>query len=256
LLWRQEETTDADIESAMALAEQLFMRLAAELGAHRVPRRKLLVLFEGAGLTPTGPRYPYVDAMGRIHLFAFSPLGRGYLGQLGHEMVHAFRLEWRRNRRQRPGSAFDFIEEGFAELMATRVESDTRRFPYYGFPIPVVVGQWLVNQEAPPLRLLVERHGWLNLRCLLQAYSLRGSFFRYLSDTFGQEAVLRLAYSEDEMTLALFAQVFGRAFENLEQDWRAQAVRAFLATAEATQLARDYRDIVKRIYMCQAGQDY
>jgi hypothetical protein len=112
------------------------------------------------------------------------------------------------------------------------------------------------SQEAPPLRTLMERHGWLNLHCFLQEYALRGSFFRYLSNTFSQEAVLRLACSDDEMTPALFAQVFGHTFEALEQDWRAQAVRAFEARADGAHLARAYRNTLKDFYICQAGKDY
>jgi hypothetical protein len=51
-----------------------------------------------------------------------------------------------------------------------------------------------------PLRVLLERHGDLNHRCLSQTYPLRGFFFHYLHDTYGKEAVFRLAYAEDEMT--------------------------------------------------------
>lgn len=35
------------------------------------------------------------DRSGRIHLFRFARLGGGYLGELGHETVYAFRMEWR-----------------------------------------------------------------------------------------------------------------------------------------------------------------
>ena len=253
-LWHQADPPDEDMDAVVARAERLFARLAAELGPERLPSAKLLVLFDGPWQLPTGPRYPFVDPWGRIHLVRFP--GRGYLGQLGHEMVHAFRLGWWDTRQRRRGVAWGFVEEGFAELLAMRIEPDAARFPTYGFPLEVVVGQWLVTQEAPPLQTLLERHGWLNLHCLLQAYALRGSFFRYLSETFGQEAVLRLAYSDDEMTPALFAQVFGRTFDALEQEWRAWAVRAFEATADAAQLARAYRDTVKNFYRCQAGKDY
>jgi hypothetical protein len=258
-VWRQAETPPEDIEAAVTLAEDLFARLSDVLGPERVPSKQLIVTFKGDWRSPTGqPRYPSVDAMGRIHLFRFPGVGGGYLGKLGHEMVHAFRMEWRWNRRRPPGQAFGFVEEGFAEWLATHVEPHSLAFPSYGFPIQVVAGQWLMNQEAPPLRTLVERHGWLNLHCLPQSYALRGSFFQYLHATFGKEALLQLAYSDEALTMALFTKVFGRDFEVLEQDWREQTLTAFAATAEGAQLARDYRakTPVQFMYICQAGQDY
>jgi len=258
-VWRQAETTPEEIDAAVALAEQLFARVSVALGPEHVPPKKLIVTFEGNWRSPTGrTRYPYVDAWGRMHLFRFSGLGGGYLGKLGHEMVHAFRKEWRWNRRRPPGQAFGFVEEGFAEWMATHVEPQSLAFPYYGFPIHVVAGQWLINNEAPPLRTLMERHGELNLHCLPQSYSLRGSFFHYLHDTFGKDALLQLAYSEEELTTALFHTVFGREFDALEQAWREQTVTAFSATAQVSQLARDYREQtpIKHMYICQAGKDY
>ncbi len=91
----------------------------------------------------------------------------------------------------------------------------------------------------------MERHGRLNLHCLPQSYSLRGSFFHYLHDTFGKDALLQLAYSEEELTTALFHTVFGREFDALEQAWREQTVTAFSATAQVSQLARDYREQIK-----------
>jgi hypothetical protein len=258
-VWRQAETTPEEIDAAVTLAEQLFARVSVALGPEHVPSKKLIVTFEGNWRSLTEPpRYPYVDALGRIHLFRFPGLGGGYLGKLGHEMVHAFRMEWRWNRRRPPGQAFGFVEEGFAEWMATHVESHSLAFPYYGFPIHVVAGQWLLNHEAPPLRTLLERHGWLNRLCLPQSYSLRGSFLHYLHATFGKDALLQLAYSEEELTTALFTTVFGREFDALEQDWREQTITTFAATAQGAQLARDYcaKTPVQHLYICQAGQDY
>ncbi|HEX2184168.1 MAG TPA: hypothetical protein VHN78_01515, partial [Chloroflexota bacterium] len=254
LLWRQGETTREEIDAAAAQAEALFARLSAELGPVRTPEARLILLFEGDGLSPTGQlQLTHNDNIGRIHLFRYPGPGRGYVSKLGHELVHAFRLDWQRRHRRDPG--YGFVEEGFAELMAIRLEPDTLPFPYYGVPRPVVVGQWLLANEAPPLLTLLERHGWLNRHCLLQAYALRGSFFLYLSETFGQDTVLRLAYTEERVTPALFGQIFGRDFETLAAAWRAQALRQFWAVPEAPQLAHDYRTKTPaaRSYVCQAG---
>jgi hypothetical protein len=257
LLWRQGETTREEIDAAAAQAEALFARLSAALGPARTPAARLILLFEGDGLSPTGTlRLTHYDNSGRIHPLRYPGPGRGYVSKLGHELVHAFRLDWQRRHRRDPG--YGFVEEGFAELMAIRLEPDTLPFPYYGVPRPVVVGQWLLANEAPPLQTLLERHGWLNRHCLLQAYALRGSFFLYLRETFGQEAVLRLAYTEEPVTPALFGQIFGRDFETLATEWRAQALQQFWAVPEAPQLAHDYRTKTPaaRSYVCQAGKDY
>jgi len=178
---------------------------------------------------------------------------RGYLSRLEHDLVHAFRLDWQRRRRRDPG--YGFVEEGFAELMAIRLEPETLPFPYYGVPMPVV-GQWLIMNEAPPLDSLLQCHAWLNLHGLLQSYALRGSFFLYLSETFGQAAVLRLAYSEEQLTPALFAHVFGRDFDALAADWRAQAIQQFWAVDKAQELAQTYGQKTRNIYVCQPGTDY
>jgi hypothetical protein len=257
LLWRPGETTRDEIDAAEARAEHLFARLSAELGLARTPEARLILLFEGDGLSPTGQYRPtHNDNTGRIHLFRYPGPGRGYVSKLGHELVHAFRLDWQRRHRRDPG--YGFVEEGFAEFMAIRMEPDALPFPYYGVPIPVVVGQWLLANEAPPLQTLLQRHGWLNLHCLIQAYALRGSFFLYLNETFGQEAVLRLAYTEERVTPALFATVFGRDFDMLATEWRAQALQQFWAMPEAPTLAQTYREQTpaKHLYVCQAGKDY
>jgi hypothetical protein len=257
LLWRPGETTHDEIDAAAAHAESLFARLAAELGSARTPQARLILLFEGDGLSPAGQlQLTHNDNAGRVHLFSYPGLGRGYVSKLGHELVHAFRLDWQRRHRRDPG--YGFVEEGFAELMAIRMEPDALPFPYYGVPRPVVVGQWLLTNEAPPLGTLLARHAWLNLHCLIQAYALRGSFFLYLSETFGHEAVLQLAYTEERVTPALFAAIFGRDFEALAAEWRAHALRQFWTVPEAPRLAQTYREQTpaKHIYVCQAGKDY
>jgi hypothetical protein len=136
LLWRQGETTRDEIDAAAAHAEHLFARLAAELGPARTPRVRLLLLFEGDGRSPTGQlQLTHNDIAGRIHLFRYPGPHRGYGSKLGHELVHAFRLDWQRRHRRDP--AYGFVEEGFAELMALRLEPDALPFPYYGVPLPV-----------------------------------------------------------------------------------------------------------------------
>jgi hypothetical protein len=68
--------------------------------------------------------------------------------------------------------------------------------------------------------------------------------------------VLRLAYTDEKVTPALFAQILGRDFDTLATEWREHAVRQFWVVADAPQLARDYRQKARDIYMCQPGTDY
>jgi hypothetical protein len=51
---------------------------------------------------------------------------------IGHEPVHAFRLDWQRHHRRDPG--YGFVEAGFAVLMATRLEPDSLAFPIMAYP--------------------------------------------------------------------------------------------------------------------------
>jgi hypothetical protein len=54
---------------------RLFGRLAAEPGSEHVRAAKLMVRLAGRWQSPTGARYPVVDAWGRMHLGRLSGLG-------------------------------------------------------------------------------------------------------------------------------------------------------------------------------------
>ena len=53
-------------------------------------------------------------------------------------------------------------------------------------------------------------------------------------------------------------ELIARQMDCVDQAWRAQTVTAFSATAQVSQLARDYREQtpIKHMYICQAGKDY
>jgi hypothetical protein len=83
----------------------------------------------------------YVDRSGRIHLFRFARLGGSYLGELGHETVYACRMEWRSRRQRARGYGYRFVDESFAEYIATRAGLYSTAFLYYGSPVHLVAGQ-------------------------------------------------------------------------------------------------------------------
>src|SRR2546430_11253571 len=69
LLWHPGETARDEIDTGEARAEDLFARLATALGPARTPEARLIILFEGDGLSPTGQYQPtHNDTSVRVHL--------------------------------------------------------------------------------------------------------------------------------------------------------------------------------------------
>lgn len=196
---------------------------------------RIVVLMNGPSEKPDGSRgIPHVDREGRVHLYRFGPTHHDYLSAFAHELVHALRIgrmphhDW-------------FFEEGFAEFVALRVNDERRGFPWYGFPVDVVAGQWVVDDADLPLALVRERHAAINLPCKLQVYALRGSFFHDLGHRFGDAAILALAGRERAGALEDYASMLGVDFDNLVASWREGLRGRYLAIEDAADQARRYR---------------
>jgi hypothetical protein len=116
------------------------------------------------------------------------------------------------------------------------------RPPTYGYPLDVVAGQWIAGGKAIGIDVLMKHHEQLNLRCLIQTYPLRSSFFAYLDDRYGLARVARLAYLEAAVTPAVYAQVFGVPLDRLTSDWTAWASSRFAKIADGQEQARRYRE--------------
>ena len=77
-----------------------------------------------------------------------------------------------------------------------RIDDDLRGFPWYGFAVDLVVGQWLAADEGIPLATLRDKHEQINMPCKAQSYSLRSAFFDHLGKTYGDDKILAMARQE------------------------------------------------------------
>jgi hypothetical protein len=175
-----------------------------------------------------------VDSFGRVHLYRFGPTWHDYTGAYAHELVHAMRF-WRMPH-------YDwFFEEGLAEFIALRIDDDLRGFPWYGYPVDLVAGQWFMRNEAVLMKVIREEHKRVNLPCKAQTYSLRSAFFDYLGREYGDHAVLDMARQDRAGMLEDYQKYLGRDFQSLSIEWRAAVLHSYEAIAHADSLATAYR---------------
>ena len=141
--------------------------------------------------------------------------------------------------------------------MARRVDLSPDGFPWYGFSVDIVAGQWIANEEDIPLAVLRENHKDLNMPCKAQSYSLRSSFFKYLGDTYGDAAVLDLANQDKAGALADYPRFFEREFDDLVTEWREALMQAFADTEDAEDLAQRYRKSpIQYMGVCRRGKEF
>jgi hypothetical protein len=254
--WNPSSTSAGEVDNVMQRAELAFAKVSALLGADRTPRERLIILMAGDALAEgysRPARVPHVTEAGQIVLYRYPGQGGGYESSLAHEMVHAFRTPDPRRRETFKGGDGDdgdaFFEEGFAELIATRSGIPKQGFPTYGYPLDVVVGQWIARGQAIGIDVLMKHHEELNLRCLLQTYSIRSSFFAYLDEKYGLPRVMRLAYLEAEITPRAYEQIFGAPLDQLTSAWSAWASTRFAAIADGPEQGRRYREQTPARYM-------
>lgn len=147
------------------------------------------------------------------------------------------------------------MREGFAEFVALRVNEETRGFPWYGFPVDLVAGQWVAAGADLPLPMLRERHGELNLPCKLQVYALRGSFFDDLGRRFGAATVLAMAARERAGALEDYREILGADLETLAAAWRERLLERYAAIADAAAQAARYRSASPAQYQVVCNPD-
>ena len=253
--WDPQVVNDSVAETARQRAEAAFDMLSRYLGDENTPRQaKIAILLEGDSPSPDGRyRYPHVDSVGRIHLFRFGGITESYFGPIPHELVHVFRRMIRGNPTWNP-----FLEEALASYVADQVVPASKSFPLYGFPLELVAAQWLHHEEFIPLSTLMTRHRQLNLPCKLQTYTLRASFFTYLHDEYGKEAVLRLAYHSEAHSEDLYRRIFREDLKQLEKSWMKSLRRSFETIDQASAKAKSYRTEtpVKYMKICKPGVDF
>ena len=235
VFWRLEEAGPDEIRSLLAVAESVFERISAIVGADRTPTRPILLVLAGHGRAADGTwRFPNVDERGRVILLRYADGVMSYAQEIAHELVHAF-------RRHSGYWLSGFLEEGFAEAIAMDVDPDEVGFPRYGYPLTVAAGHLLARDEYLPLSVVRARHDDVGRRCQLQAYLERASFFDYLKQLGGRDALLRLVYREDIPTDADYSELFGAPFPDLVTRWETALLADYQQTPDADETADRFR---------------
>lgn len=231
--WQGDAISPEGLELLQRAGEEYFAATCKMLG--EAPASRITVLLEGPAQRSDGSRgVPHVDALGRVHLFQFGPTHHDYLGAFAHELVHAIRIgrlphhDW-------------FFEEGLAEFIALRLKSELRGFPWYGYPVTIVAGQWVESGAELSMTMLRERHARLNMPCRAQAYALRASFFDHLGRKHGDEAVLRMAREPKAGALEDYVKHVGSDFETLADQWRTALLAEYASIEDAAAQAARYR---------------
>jgi len=245
--WDDTAVAGEGLEVLKQDGEKYYAAIKKMLG--EVDNKKVTVLLEGPAERADGSwGYPRVDGFGRVHLYRFGPTWHDYQGAYAHEMVHAMRF-WRMPH-------YDwFFEEGLAEFIALRIDDDLRGFPWYGFPVNLVAGQWLVASEGIPLATIKDNHGQINLPCKAQTYSLRSAFFDYLGRNYSDDAVLTMARQDQSGISEDYKKYLGSDFQSLAIEWRAQLLSSYAKIEYVDSLATVYRKEAPIRYMpvCDAN---
>ncbi len=239
--WNEGAISGEGLEFLTRVGERHVARLRERL--RDVPDHRITVILEGPAERPDGSwGRPHVDGLGRVHLYRYGPTHHDYQGAFAHELVHAMRIgrmphhDW-------------FFEEGLAEFLALRVDDDLRGFPWYGYPVDLVAGQWLDSGAAIPLATLRRDHRRVNGPCRAQAYALRSAFFDWLGRAHGDGPVLEMAHRARAGKLEDYSAIFGEPFEDLAADWHAALEESFREMENAAERARAYRKETPIQYM-------
>ena len=232
------------MDEGLALAEVYLEDFRDVVGDENMPTRTVTVMLHGNHTNESA----HVDSLGVVHLWRYSADDGGYFALLAHELVHAFRFEYWLRVQPWKWPQSNFYEEGFAEFAAITMDPDKSGFPFYGFPEDVIAGQWFERGEAVPQEL--------NSPCEFQAYTERASWFRYIDETYGREAVLGLAYTEEELTSEVIEARMGADLAQLDSDWEVWLSGRYAAIPGADQLAAAYRNRFSGVYVCTEGVDF
>ncbi len=245
LLKSEPDLAPNDLKILIKKLESSYEAIQTTIGPPDSSVKNFDVLLEGKSFEPgLPPHYPSVDDFGIIHLYTFLGPGSLYLQGLPHEIVHAFRNKIRYLHNMQLKDKFDgfgFIEEGFAEFVSQTIDPSSISFVNYGFPRQVVVGYWLTTNQDIPLEVLWKHHE-INGRCVAQAYPLRASFFFYLEQEYGRDAVFKLANSQQKVTEEIFLNIFKKNLSTLVAEWRPWAIDQFNKISGNEQILKTWQD--------------
>ncbi len=232
LHWEVDAVPADLVPVAMARCEEVLSLVLDLIGEDFTPKEPVHVLLHGEARPERG-EIPHVDSFGRVHLYQFGPDAISHLSPLAHELVHSLRNPHLNGRN-------NFLEEGFASFVALTVDPTLPGFPFYNTPVHVVAGQWLGGDEEVSLVELAHDHKRLNLPCKTQSYSMRASFFEYLSRIHGQAQVANFA-SASRSADPDYAHWFGLDLPGLATMWREDLWNRYTSDSQAAELSRQYR---------------
>ena len=245
--------TAAEMDLGIQQAEQHHAAIAALVGENRIRTGKITVYLKGDKTdAETGG---YVDENGAVHISRYRQDLGGYFGSLAHEIAHALRYSYWHRFNVGPWENFGFIEEGYAEYAAIAVHPGKMGFPFYGYSPDIITAQRLIRGEGIPQQVMRDRHD-LNSRCEWQTYPLRASWFRYVEDEYGLEAVLAIAFSEVETTDERIESVLATSLEQVDADWEQWLLARHAAVPNAADIAAPYFQKFGAEPICQAGVDW
>ncbi len=247
------EATAAEMDAGIQLAEQHYAAIESLVGANRIPAGKVTVILEGDFRPDRSGGY--IDDEGVAHLSRYRLDLGGYFGSLAHEIAHALRYGYWHRFSVGPWDNFGYLEEGFAEYVAIAVHPEKAGFPFYGYPPDVITAERLVRGDGIPQQVMRDHHE-LNTPCEWQTYPLRASWFRYIEDEYGREAVLSIAYSEVQTTDERIEAVLGATLEQVDAAWEGWLLARYAAVPGAAEIAQPYFDRFGNQPICEAGEDW
>ena len=231
--WNDEALGEEGLAMAKEKGEAFYAAIRDMVGHE--PKQRVIVMLLGHAQQPNGRwKSPRVDGFGRIELYRYDNDHHSYFSALAHELVHVFRF-------RRSTSMDWFLEEGFAEFVALRVDPSLRGFPWFDFPVAVAAGQWFTDDENIPLADLRNEHRRYNMPCRAQSYTLRSAFFDYLGKKYGDDKVIKLASLDDAGALEHYKEVFGKDFDALAAEWREALLSEYNGIENVAAIAKKYR---------------
>ena len=248
--WEKDNASSSDVEKAKSISEEIYTVYLDYLGKERLPNTKIAIHLGGPGLDMQNGdvKIPHVDLDGNIHIYRFP---HGYFGELAHEMIHAIRIykgfmdDW-------------FLEEAFAEAVASNLFPDNVGFNRYGYPLTIAAGSWVDKLRYIPLRLLKENHNELSMKCSAQSYALRADFFVYLEKTYGKDKYLSFVYDANSKNYSSYVNYFDKSFDELEKDWLENLRERIDNIEDFEEQKHNYltKSAVRFIKICEADTDF
>lgn len=246
-----DRTSIPEMDEGLELAETFYKRIEQIIGTNRMPSSKIKVLLKG----PFIEQGPWFDSAG-VHLYRYSPEEGGYWALFAHELGHAVKEDYYIEKEVWNWEYFGFYDEGFAEWIATRIDPGKKGFPCYGYSQMAVVGNMISMDLHVPMEVLRANHSGLNQLCQIQTYPTRSSWFRYIAETYGEDKILEIVFSEEEPTNEWVASLLNEELGKVDTDWRLWVTSAYNADPAAETIANNWKARTSWAYYCTEGKDF